>query len=256
MENVYIHPDAKIGRNTEICPFTYISANVEIGENCWIGPNVTIFDYVKIGSGCKIFPGAVVGAIPQDLKFHGEVSWVEIGDNTTIRECATINRGTEASGKLLTKVGSNCLIMSYVHIAHDCKVGDNCILSSFAAIAGETDVDDWAILGGGALVHQFSHVGAHSMVGGGSAVNKDVPPYSLVARNPIVFEGVNIVGLKRRGFSIAQIEEIKDIYKQIYESDKNISDACRVIEEVYPETEYKRAILKFVTESTRGIVKR
>ena len=252
----YIHPDARIGKNVEIGPFSYISANVEIGDNCRIGPNVTIYDYVRIGSGCRIFPGAVIGAIPQDLKFHGEVSYVEIGDNTTIRECVTINRGTEASGKLLTKVGSGCLIMSYVHIAHDCRVGNNCILSSFAAIAGETDVDDWAILGGGALVHQFSHIGCHAMVGGGAAVNKDIPPFVLAARNPVIYEGINIVGLRRHGFEIHTIEEIRDIYKQIYESDKNISDACRVIREVFPESTHKSAILDFIEKSSRGIVKR
>lgn len=254
--NSYIHPNAKIGRNVEIGPFSYIAENVEIGDNTWIGPNVTIFDYARIGSGCRIYPGAVIAAEPQDMKFKGEESWVEIGDNTTIRECATVNRGTAASGKYLTKVGNDCLIMSYVHIAHDCKVGDHCIFSSFAGIAGETDVDDWAILGGGALVHQFSHIGAHAMVGGGSAVNKDVPPYVLVARNPIIYEGINLVGLRRRGFSLETIEEIRDIYKQIYESDKNISDACRIIEEVFPESEHRDAILGFINNSPRGIVKR
>lgn len=252
----FIHPDAKIGRNVEIGPFSYISANVEIGDGTWIGPNVTIFDYARIGKECRIYPGAVIAAEPQDLKFNGEVSWVEIGDRTTIRECATVNRGTAASGKYLTKVGNDCLIMSYVHVAHDCRVGNNCIFSSYAAMAGETDVDDWAILGGGALVHQFSHIGAHSMVGGGAAVNKDVPPYSLVARNPIVFEGINLVGLRRRGFSSAVIEEIRDMYRQIYECDKNISDACRVIKELYPDSDHKRTILNFIENSSRGIVKR
>ena len=256
MENVHIHPNAKIGKNVVIEPFTYIAENVEIGDDCWIGPNVTIFDYVKIGSGCKVFPGAVLGAIPQDLKFHGEISWVEIGDRTTIRECATVNRGTEASGKLLTRIGSDCLIMSYVHVAHDCRIGNHCILSSFVGLAGETDVDDWVTMGGGALVHQFTHIGAHAMVGGGSAVNKDVPPFTLVARNPIVYEGINIVGLRRHGFAIHEIEEIRDMYKQIYESDKNVGDACRVIREVFPDSAYKTTILEFIEGSSRGIVKR
>jgi len=253
--NFYVHPNAKIGRNVEIGPFSYIAENVTIGDNCWIGPNVTIFDYVKIGNGCKIFPGAVVGAIPQDLKFHGEVSWVEIGNNTTIRECATINRGTGASGKFLTKVGDNCLIMSYVHIAHDCRVGNNCIFSSFAAIAGETDVDDWAILGGGALCHQFTKVGCHAMVGGASAVNKDIPPYVIAARNPVAYEGINIVGLRRRGFKNEDIEEIRNIYKTLYEDSLNFSDACRRIEEAFPDTEWKKNILDFVSGSKRGIVR-
>lgn len=252
----FIHPDAKIGRNVEIGPFSYIAANVEIGDGTWIGPNVTIFDYARIGKECRIYPGAVIAAEPQDLKFNGEETWVEIGDRTTIRECATVNRGTAASGKFLTKVGSDCLIMSYVHVAHDCHIGDHCIFSSYAAMAGETDVDDWAILGGGALVHQFSHIGAHSMVGGGAAVNKDVPPYSLVARNPIIFEGINLVGLRRRGFSNEVIEEIRDMYRQIYDSDKNISDACRVIRELYPESPHRKIILDFISNSSRGIVKR
>ena len=255
MDNTFVHPNAKIGRNVEIGPFSYISEKVEIGDDCWIGPNVTIFDYVRIGNGCRIFPGAVVGAIPQDLKYDGEESWVEVGNNTTIRECATINRGTAASGKYLTKVVDNCLIMSYVHIAHDCRVGNNCIFSSYAAIAGETDVDDWAILGGGALCHQFSKIGCHAMVGGASAVNKDIPPYTMVSRNPVAYEGINIVGLRRRGFSNQDIEEIRDIYRTIYGSDLNVSDACQKIEENFPDSDHKRIILDFIRNSKRGIVR-
>lgn len=255
MSDTFIHPDAKIGNNVKIDPFSYISANVEIGDDCWIGPNVTIFDYVRLGKGCKVFPGAVLGAIPQDLKFDGEETWVEIGDNTTIRECATVNRGTAASGKYLTKVGSNCLIMSYVHIAHDCRVGDNCIFSSFAAVAGETDVDDWAILGGGALCHQFTKIGCHAFIGGASAVNKDIPPYVLASRNPVAFEGINIVGLRRRGFTNHDIEEIRDIYRVIYEDSLNINDACRRVEEGFQDSEWKKNILDFVSSSKRGIVR-
>lgn len=255
MEYSFVHPGAKIGRNTVIEPFCYIADNVEIGDNCHIGPHATIFDYVRIGDGCKVFPGAVIGAEPQDLKFNGEVTYVEIGCNTTIRECATINRGTAASGKFVTKVGSNCLIMSYVHIAHDCSVGNNCIFSSYAAVAGETDVDDWAILGGGVLCHQFSRIGAHAMVGGASAVNKDVPPYVIAARNPFSFEGINIVGLRRRGFSNAAIEEIREIYRVIYNEGENVSDACRRVESAFPDSDYKRNILNFIQASKRGIVK-
>lgn len=255
MEYSYIHPNAKIGKNVVIEPFCYIAENVEIGDNCHIGPHVTIYDYVRIGQGCSIFPGAVIGAIPQDLKFNGEVTYVEIGNNTTIRECATINRGTGASGKFLTKVGNNCLLMSYVHVAHDCSIGNNCIFSSYAAIAGETDVDDWAILGGGALCHQFSRIGAHAMVGGASAVNKDVPPYVIAARNPFAFEGINIVGLRRRGFSNATIEEIREIYHMIYEEGENVSDACRRVASAFPDSDHKRAILNFIQASKRGIVK-
>lgn len=251
-----IHPNAKIATNVEIGPFCTIAEHVEIGEGCKIGPNVTIYDYVKIGKNCQIFPGAVIGAVPQDLKFSGEVTYVEIGDNTTIRECATINRGTAASGKYLTKIGSNCLLMSYVHIAHDCLIGDNCIFSSYVGLAGETTVEDWVIVGGGTVVHQFSHLGAHAMIGGGCAVNKDIPPYILAARNPLAYEGVNIIGLRRRGFNNETIEEILSMYKVIYGGELNVSDACAKIREEFPESDHKRVILDFVTSSKRGIVKR
>jgi UDP-N-acetylglucosamine acyltransferase len=250
-----IHPGAKIGRNVEIAPFTTIAEHVEIGDNCWIGPNVTIFDYVRLGAGCRVFPGAVLGAIPQDLKFQGEVSWVEVGERTTIRECATINRGTAASGKLLTKVGSDCLVMSYVHIAHDCKVGDHCIFSSFSALAGEVDVDDWAIVGGGTMVHQFTHIGTHAMVGGASGVNKDIPPFVVTGRNPAVFEGVNLIGLRRRNFSTEVINEISSIYRLIYNAGLNVSDACRQVEELFAPSEHRNQILSFIEHSRRGIVR-
>lgn len=251
----YLHPDAKIGENVTIEPFAYIAADTIIGDNCWIGPHAVIMEHVRIGNGCRIFPGAVVGAIPQDLKFSGELSYVEIGDNTTIRECATINRGTAASGKALTKIGNNCLIMSYAHIAHDCHVGDNCILVSHTGIAGETDIDDWAIIGGGTMAHQFSRIGAHAMIGGASAINKDIPPYILAARNPIAFEGINIVGLRRRGFTVDDIEEIKNIYSIIYDSDNNVTDACRMVSELFPESKHSKIILDFIKASKRGIVK-
>lgn len=250
-----IHPDARIGAGVEVGPFTTIAANVEIGEGTWIGPNVTIFDYVKIGKGCRIFPGAVIGAIPQDLKFEGEETWVEIGDNTTIRECVTVNRGTGASGKFLTKVGCNCLVMSYVHIAHDCCIGDHCIFSSYAGLAGETDVDDWAIVGGGTLIHQFSHIGAHVMVAGGTGVVKDVPPYVLAARNPVVYEGVNVVGLRRRGFSSEDIEDIRAIYRELYEGGHNVAEACEIIRSNFKQTEHRDRILDFIASSSRGIIK-
>ena len=154
-----VSPKAKLGENVEVGPYAYIDENVEIGDNCKIYPHATILPYVKIGKNCSVFPGAVVGAVPQDLKFDGEITYVEIGDNVTIRECATINRGTKASGKGITKIGNNTLIMSYVHVAHDCRVGNHCILVSYVGIAGETDVDDWAIIGGNPAVHQFSHIG-------------------------------------------------------------------------------------------------
>ena len=252
----YIHPDAKICKDVVIEPFCYIAANVEISDGCHIGPNATIYDYVKLGRDCNVFPGAVIGAIPQDLKFDGEESWVEIGDRTTIRECATINRGTAASGKRITKIGNDCLIMSYAHIAHDCRIGDHCIIVSHVGLAGETDMDDWAIVGGGTMVHQFSHIGTHAMVGGASGVSKDIPPYILSAGHPIVYEGINAIGLRRRGFSNAEIDEIKSVYKIIYEENNNVSDALRIIEEFFPEGKHAKVITDFIRASKRGICRR
>ena len=203
-----VSPNAKLGDNIEIGPYAFIDDDVEIGDGCKIHPHAVIYKYVKMGSGCEVFPGAVIGAIPQDLKFEGEVTYVEIGNDVTIRECATINRGTKASGKGVTRVGDNTLVMSYVHIAHDCNVGRHCILVSHTGIAGETDLDDWAILGGGTLVHQFTKIGTHAMISGGSRLNKDIPPFSICGREPICYCGVNIVGLRRRGFSSDAIRNI------------------------------------------------
>lgn len=250
-----VHPNAKIAENVEICQGAYIAENVEIGEGSWIGPNAVVFDYVKIGKNCKVFPGAVVGAIPQDLKFENEISYVEIGDNTTIRECATINRGTASSGKGTTKVGNNVLLMSYTHVAHDCVLGDHVIFTSYTGVAGETQVDEWAILGGGTMAHQFSHIGAHAMVGGGSLIHKDVPPYILAGREPLVFAGVNIVGLRRRGFDNETINTIKDIYRVIYNEGFNRSDACDVVEQGFPYSRERDVILNFIRGSKRGIIK-
>ncbi len=250
-----VHPHAKIGENVIIDAYAYIDEHVEIGDGTHILPHATIFNYAKIGKNCKVFPGAVVSAIPQDLKFMDEVSYVQIGDNVTIRECATINRGTQASGKGVTKIGSNTLIMSYVHVAHDCNVGSHCILTSYTGIAGETVVEDWAILGGGSLAHQFSHVGTHAMVGGGSKINKDVPPYVLCGREPLTFAGINLVGLRRRGFTQDQIRNIKDIYDIIYNSGLNFADAVAKVEAGFPPSDERDTIINFIKSSKRGIVK-
>jgi UDP-N-acetylglucosamine acyltransferase len=250
-----IHPHAKLGNNVTVEPFTTIAGNVEIGDNSWIGPNVTIMDYVKIGKDCHIFPGAVIGAVPQDLKFQGEITHVEIGDNTIIRECATVNRGTSASNKGVTRIGNNSLIMSYVHIAHDCEVGSNVVLVSYVGIAGETVVEDWAIIGGNSSAHQFTRIGAHAMLSGGSLIGKDVPPYILAGHRPLSFGGVNIIGLRRRGFSNGQIQEIGNIYKIIYGGGLNVSDACRKIEETFAASPERDTILNFIRSSRRGIVK-
>ena len=208
-----ISPNAVLGDGVEVGPYAYIDENVTIGDGCKIHPHAVIFSYVKIGKDCEVFPGA-------------EVSYVEIGDNVTIRECATINRGTKVSGKGVTRIGDHTLIMSYVHVAHDCSIGNHCILTSYVGLAGETDVEDWAIIGGGTVAHQFSHVGMHAMVGGGFRISKDIPPYTLCGREPICYVGVNIVGLRRRGFDSDVIRNIKDIYDTIYFQGNNISDGC------------------------------
>ena len=250
-----VSPNAQLGENVKVGPYVFIDDNVEIGDGSVIYPHTTIFPYVKMGKGTRIFPGAVVGAIPQDLKFDGEVTWVEIGDNVTVRECATINRGTAASGKGVTRIGDDTLLMSYVHVAHDCRVGNHCILVSYVGIAGETTVDDWAILGGSTVVHQFSRIGTHAMVGGGSRVTKDIPPYSLCGRDPICFAGINLVGLRRRGFDSDVIRNIKDIYDTLYYQGYNISDGCARVEAGFPQSPERDAILDFIRESRRGIVR-
>ena len=250
-----IHPNAQLAPNVTVEDFTTIAEHVEIGEGTWIGPNVTICDYVKIGKNCKIFSGAVVGGIPQDLKFKGEVTHVEIGDNVTIRECVTINRGTAASGKGVTRIGDNCLIMSYVHVAHDCRVGKNVVLVSSVGLAGETDVDDWAIIGGLSGAHQFSKIGAHVMLSGGSMISKDVPPYVLAGHRPLVYGGLNLVGLRRRGFTTQQTDLIREIYRVIYQSGLSTLDACDKVEAAFPPSEERDNILNFIRTSKRGIIR-
>jgi UDP-N-acetylglucosamine acyltransferase len=249
----YIHPEAKIASNVTVEPFAYISKNVEIGEGTWIGPNVTILDGAKIGKNCRIFPGAVISAIPQDLKFKGEETTVEIGDSTTVRECATINRGTVAKGK--TVVGNNCLIMAYVHIAHDCCIGNNVILVNSVGLAGEVDVDDFAIIGGHSAVHQFVRIGAHVMIGGGSLIRKDVPPYIKAAREPLSYVGINSIGLRRRGFENGHIQQIQEIYRVIYQKSLNISQAVQYIEKNLPATAERDEVLLFIKNSKRGIIR-
>lgn len=249
----YIHPAAKIASSVVIDPFVTIDANVEIGEGTRILSGATILEGSRIGKNCTIFPNAVIGAIPQDLKFVGEETLAIIGDNTTIRECVTVNRGTAARGK--TVVGSNCLIMAYAHVAHDCIVGDNVILSNATQLAGEVIVDNFAIIGGGTLVHQFCHLGAHIMVQGGALINKDIPPFVKAAREPIAYTGINSVGLRRRGFSSETIREIQEVYRYIYMSNLNVSDAVERIEAELPATPERDEILQFVRNSKRGIIR-
>ena len=249
----YIHPAAKIAPSVVIDPFVTIDQNVEIGEGTRIGSNVTILEGARIGKNCTIFPGAVISAIPQDLKFRGEETTAIIGDNTTIRECVTVNRGTAAKGK--TVVGNNCLIMAYSHVAHDCIVGDNVIISNASQLAGEVIVDNYAVIGGGSLIHQFCHIGPHVMLQGGALVNKDMPPYVKAAREPIAYAGINSIGLRRRNFSNDTIREIQDIYRYLYLSSMNVSDAIERIEAELPATKERDEIILFVKNSKRGIIR-
>ena len=252
--HTYIHPDARLAENVKVDPFTVIHQDVTIGEGTWISSNVTIMEGVTIGKNCRIFPGAVIGAVPQDLKYKGEQTYVEIGDNTTIREYVTIHRGT--SDRWKTSVGNNCLIMAYSHIAHDCCVGNNCIMSNNSQMAGHVMMADYAWIAGFSAIHQFVKIGQNAFIAGGSLVRKDVPPYIKAVRNPLSYGGVNSVGLKRRGFSIEKINQILDIYRIIYNKGLNTSKALEYIEEELPATDERDEILSFIRESERGIVKR
>lgn len=249
----YVHPDAKIDATAEIGPFAYIEDNVEIGAGTVVMANASILHGARIGKNCRIFPSAVVGAIPQDLKFQGEETLAIIGDDTTVRECATVHRGTASKGK--TVVGNHCLIMAYSHVAHDCVLHDHIIMSNAVQLAGEVVVEDYAIIGGGTLVHQFSHIGAHVMIQGGSRVNKDIPPFVIAAREPIQYCGINSVGLNRRGFTREQINAIQDTYRLIYSPLYNTTQALEHAAMELPESPERDLIIGFVKESPRGIVK-
>jgi UDP-N-acetylglucosamine acyltransferase len=249
----YIHPQAKIADNVVIEPFVTIHKNVEIGEGTWIGPNVTVMDGARIGKNCRIFPGAVISGAPQDLKYKGEETTVEIGDNTTIRECVTINRGTKDRWR--TKIGNHCLIMAYCHIAHDCEVGDYCIFSNNTTLAGHITVGDYVVLAGMVAIHQFCNVGSHAFVTGGSLVRKDVPPYVKAAREPLSYVGINSVGLRRRGYSSDDINEIQDIYRTLFVKNFNVSAALDIIEAEKQPTEIRDEILDFIRNSNRGIMR-
>lgn len=249
----YIHPTAKIARNVVVEPFTTIHKNVEIDEGTWIGSNVTIFEGARIGKNCKVYPGAVISAIPQDLKFNGEETTVEIGDNTVVREFVTVSRGTVDRRK--TQIGNNCLLMAYVHIAHDCVISDNCILVNAVQLAGHVRIDDYAVVGGATAIHQFVKIGAHVMVSGGSLVRKDVPPYTKAAREPLTYCGINSIGLRRRGFAPEKINEIQEIYRQIFLKGYNNSDALDLVELELAPSKERDEVINFIRNSGRGIMK-
>lgn len=248
-----VHPDARIAETATVEAFTFIAGDVEIGDGSWIGPHVTIFDGARIGKNCKIFPGAVISAIPQDLKYMGETTYVEIGDGTVIRECVTINKGTNSFGK--TMIGNNCLLMAYTHVAHDCRIGHNVILVNSVGLAGEIEIGDYAILSGMVLVHQFVRIGAHTIIQGGSKVGKDVPPFVTAGREPLRFEGINLVGLRRRGFSEELIEEIHEIYRYVYQRGFNTTQALEHIETDLLGNGERDMIVSFIRNSRRGIIK-
>lgn len=249
----HIDPAAKIGKNVRIDPFAVIHAEVVIGDGSHIMSNAVIMEGAHIGLACTIFPGAVIGGIPQDLKFMGEKTTVEIGDNTTIRECVTVNRGTQDKWK--TAVGKNCLIMAYAHIAHDCILGDNVIIANSVQLAGHVEIGDYAIIGGMAAAPQFTRIGAHTYIGGQSSIVKDVPPFIKAARSPLSYAGVNSVGLQRRGYTSDTINEILDIYRHIYNKGLNITQALEYISENFKDTPEKKAILQFIQDSKKGIIK-
>jgi len=248
-----IHANAKLGDNVTVEAFTSIHDNVEIGEGTWIGSNVTIYPGARIGKNCSVFPGAVISAIPQDLKFQGEESTVEIGDNTTIRECVTINRGTV--DKQITKVGDSCLLMAYVHVAHDCIIGNHVIIANSVQVAGHVSIDEWAIVGGSSAIHQFVRIGMHSLVSGGSLVRKDVPPYTKAAREPLSYAGVNSLGLRRRGFTSDSINHIQEVYRYLFLNSLNNSRALEEIEINLPATKERDEIVNFIRSSERGLMK-
>lgn len=249
----YIHPQAEVADNVVVEPFVTISKDVVIGEGTWIGSHVTIMEGARIGKNCKIFPGAVISAIPQDLKYKGEKSTVVVGDNVTIREFCTVNKGTEAAMK--TVIGDNSLLMAYTHIAHDCIIGKNCVLANNANLAGHVEIGDFAILGGATNFQQFTKIGRHAIVSGGCLVNKDIPPFVRAARHPTTYAGVNSIGLRRRGYNTDQINLILDVYRILYIRGYNTSSALKIIDSEISSTPEKDEIVNFIRESVRGIMK-
>lgn len=248
-----VSKDAQIGQNVRIDPFAVIHEDVIIGNGTRIHSNVALYPGTRIGEDCEVFPGAVVGVIPQDLKFDNEYTNVEIGNNTKIRECVTIHRGT--SDKMKTSVGDNCLLMTYVHIAHDCQIGNNVILASYTGLSGHVIIDDFAILEGKVAAQQFAHIGKHAFIGGASLIRKDVPPYIKAAREPLTFAGVNSVGLRRRGYSDEQVREIEDIYRTIYVQNSNLSKGIDAVLQSMDKTPLRDEIVGFIQASDKGVIR-
>lgn len=242
-----VHPDVDLGAGCTVGPHTIIEPNVSIGANTEIASNILIGEFTHIGEACKIHHGAVVGTIPQDLKFEGEKSTLEIGDRTVIREFATLNRGTKALGK--TVIGRDSLLMAYVHVAHDCIIGDQVILSNATQLGGHVEIEDYVITGGLVAIHQFVKIGMHAMISGGAKVSKDICPYIKVAREPLKPVTLNTVGLKRRGFSEKSLRVLKHAFRLLFRSHLNITQAVDTIEKDVPQTEELKQLLRFIRES-------
>lgn len=253
MSNSEISKKAKIGKNVTIKSYSIIEDDVEIGDNVEIGSSVLIADGARISDNVKIHHGAVISTIPQDLKFGGEVTTLEIGEGTVIREYATLNRGTTHSKK--TVVGKNCFLMAYSHVAHDCVIGNNVIIANSVHMGGHVHIDDWTIIGGGVVIHQFTKIGERAMIGGGFRVVKDIPPYLLAGGYPLKYEGINVIGLRRKGFTDEQINSIKKAYDLIYNSEFNFGDAVKKIKETFEMTPEIKTITDFIETSERGIVR-
>lgn len=253
MTNYILSTNATIGKDLKIKQFSTIEDDVEIGDNVEVGSCVLIADGARIGNNVKIFHGASIGTVPQDLKFNGEKTTVEIGDGTVVREFVTLNRATSHSKR--TIIGKNCFIMAYAHVAHDCRIGDNVILANSVQMGGHVEIGDWVIVGGLVAIHQFVKIGKHAMIGGGFRAVKDVPPYILAGSLPLRFEGINLVGLRRRGFTNEQIKTISQTYDILYRSGLNVSDAVVEIEKQMQDNPEAKSILDFIKESKRGIIR-
>jgi UDP-N-acetylglucosamine acyltransferase len=248
-----VHPDAALGNEVQIAPFSMVHHDVVIGEGTIIHNNVSLYPGTRIGKHCEIFPGAVIGVVPQDLKFDGEATTVEIGDYTKIRECVTIHRATKDKWK--TVVGAHCLVMTYVHIAHDCQIGDHVILASYTGLSGHVTIDDFAILEGKVAAQQFVHIGKHAFIGGASLVRKDVPPYIKAAREPLTFAGVNSVGLRRRGYSEEDVRIIEDVYRCLYVQNSNMTKGIQAVIDTLPENTLRNEIIDFIQASDKGVIR-
>lgn len=251
-QRAIVSSKAQLGTNVTVGPFSVIEDDVVIGDGTWIGASAIVSSGARIGRECKIFHGAAVGGPPQDLKYAGELTYLEVGDKTVVREFVTLNRATAASGT--TRIGKNCLFMAYTHVAHDCQLGDNVILANCVALGGHVLLGDWVIVGGLTPIHQFVRIGEHAMVGGGFRVGKDVPPYILAGKEPLQFERLNLVGLRRRGFDEKAVSSLDHAYRLLYRSGLNVSQAVHRIKLEVEQTAAVGNLLAFISGSTRGII--